>query len=93
MALGAGPRARSSGLIGRHTKGEGQMSEAPRFFGPRAVGKKAAHKGTLKPTVVPVEENSVVAPGSDYDVAELNAQHVGQILKRVLARRKRNGKK
>ena len=69
------------------------MSEAPRFFGPRIIGKKAAPEGTLKPTVEPVEENGAAAPGSDYDVAELNAQHVGQILKRVLARKRRNGKK
>ena len=69
------------------------MSEAPRFFGSRVFGNRATPKDALKPAVDPVEENRVVDPVSDYDVAELNAQHVGQILKRVLARRKRNAKK
>lgn len=66
------------------------MSEAPRIFGPKFASKKAAPKAALKPAVDPIVETHTAGSGTDYDVAELNAQRIGQILKRVLARRKRS---
>ena len=67
------------------------MSDSARIFGQRITGKKPTPKSVLKRAAEPMAEKNAASPGTDYDVAELNAQRVGQILKRVLARKKRNG--
>ena len=61
------------------------MSEARRIFGPPLAKRMPVRNATPKLTVDYPDKD--VALGKDSEIAELNAQRVAQVLKRVLRRR------
>ncbi|MEE8120731.1 MAG: hypothetical protein V3T55_04340 [Anaerolineales bacterium] len=66
------------------------MNEAPRLFGPRIAKRKPAPNDTLKLAVDSHGEEVAHVSGKDNEIAELNAQRFGQVLKRALRRSKQS---
>jgi hypothetical protein len=60
----------------------------PRVFGPRPAKRKPALERTAEHDVVPIVEKLTIDLGQDAETAERNAQHIAQVLKRALKRRK-----
>ena len=69
---------------------EGQMNEAPRLFGPRIAKRKPVPKDTPTLAVDSLSEEVAHVTGKDSEIAELNAQRFGQVLKRALRRSKQS---
>jgi hypothetical protein len=59
-----------------------------RVFGPRSAKRKPAPEKTAEHDVSPIVEKLAVDLGQDAETAERNAQHIAQVLKRALKRRK-----
>jgi hypothetical protein len=66
------------------------MIEAPRLFGPKIAKRKPVPNDTPKLAVDSLGEEAAHVSGKDSEIAELNAQRVGQVLKRALRRSKQS---
>jgi hypothetical protein len=63
---------------------------AHRAFGPRSAKRKPALEKTARLDVGPIAEKITNDLGQDAGTAQKNAQHIAEVLKRALRRRKAN---
>ncbi len=85
MSAKSGPTLKPSRA---HGEWGGQVKMAHRVFGPRPAQRKPAPRKTAEHDVSPIAEKLAIDLGQDAETAEKNAQHIAEVLKRALKRRK-----